>query len=192
VGIARHIVHVVKVVRVVHLPKGIVCPEWTASIKLVSSHGQIGVSGFVGSQISVTIWSGCNAYYWTWNMSKGIGGLQRALLAAIQERFCIDTLEATASAYKLNPIGGCIRISKAKHAAARRALAGLAKRGLIVILAQHLELPVRLRRYRDENGDWLRRALWCTPEYAEDRVRDRHCRHHPPPPDPTQALSFWD
>jgi hypothetical protein len=73
-------------------------------------------------------------------MGKGIGELQRALLAAIQERGCIDTLEAARDAYKLGPRAA---VSDAQHAATRRALAGLAKRGLVV----HLEhLTRRLNR----------------------------------------------
>jgi hypothetical protein len=31
-------------------------------------------------------------------------------------------------------------------------------------------------------------VLWCTPEYAENVVRDRHCRHHPPPGPDTGSL----
>jgi hypothetical protein len=131
-------------------------------------------------------------------MSKGIGGLQRALLAAIQEHGCLDTLRAARHAYGVEPsdvVDGepYHVISDAQHAATRRALGGLARRGLVVNLARHLGLSVRQRRYQNENGDWLTRVLWCTPRYAEDRARDRHCRHHgDPPPDPTRALSFWD
>jgi hypothetical protein len=129
-----------------------------------------------------------------WNMSKGIGGLQRALLAAIQEHGCINTLEVARHAYKIEPcdtVDGVPYhyINDAQHAATRRALAGLAKRGLIVNLG---------RGFRDLGGSWAGRVLWCTPLYAEeyrakDMMHHHHRRHHSePPPDPTHALSFWD
>jgi hypothetical protein len=84
-------------------------------------------------------------------MGKGIGELQRALLAAIQERGCIDTLEAARDAYKLGPRA---TVNEAQHAATRRALAGLAQRGLVVHLGRH-----------------LRRSLWCVARQNGEQIR---------------------
>jgi hypothetical protein len=138
-------------------------------------------------------------------MSKGGGGLQRALLAVIQEHGCLNTLEAARRAYKVKPcdtVDGVPYhiINDAQHAATRRALAGLAKRGLVVNLGRH---------FRDPGGSWAGRVLWCTPQHAEEyraktqaaeadlaklrAMHHLHCHHHgEPPPDPTHALSFWD
>ena len=84
-------------------------------------------------------------------MGKGIGELQRALLAAIQERGCIDTLEAARDAYKLGPRA---MVSEAQRAATRRALAGLAKRCLIVHLGRH-----------------FRRALWRVARQSGEQIQ---------------------
>jgi hypothetical protein len=121
-------------------------------------------------------------------MSKGIGGLQRALLAALQEHGCLNTLDAARHAYKIEPcdtVDGVPQyyIDDAQHAATRRALAGLVKRGLIV-------KPGGRGRAQLPDGRWVGRARWCTPQYA---VHHHHCSHHSEPPlDPTHALSFWD
>jgi hypothetical protein len=84
-------------------------------------------------------------------MSKGIGELQQALLAAIQDRGCIDTLEAARAAYKLGPRA---TVNEAQHAATRRALAGLAKRGLVVHLGRH-----------------FRRSLWCVARQTGEQIQ---------------------
>jgi hypothetical protein len=127
-------------------------------------------------------------------MSKGIGGLQRALLAAIQEHGSLSAFEAATHAYKIEPydtIDGerYYRISDAQDASTRRALAGLAQRGLVDNLGRGF-------RFRNLDGHWVGRALWCTPRYAEEyrAMHHPHCRHHnsDPPPDPTHALSFWE
>ena len=83
-----------------------------------------------------------------WSMSKGIGRLQRALLAAIQERGCVDTLEAARHAYKVGP---CDAVTDAQHVATRRALAGLAKRGLVVHLGRCWDKTAAQVGYR--NGE---------------------------------------
>jgi hypothetical protein len=84
-------------------------------------------------------------------MSRGIGELQQALLAAIQDRGCIDTLVVARCAYKL---GRRAAVSDAQHAATRRALAGLAKRGLVVHLGRH-----------------FRRALWCVARQNGEQIQ---------------------
>jgi hypothetical protein len=88
-------------------------------------------------------------------MSRGLGALQRALLEAVQEHG-LSTFMACRLAYKIEPtdiVGGkpFHLIIDAQHSSVRRALAGLAKQGLIVNLG---------RRFRDG------RARWCTPAYA--------------------------
>jgi hypothetical protein len=88
-------------------------------------------------------------------MSKGLGAVQRALLAVIQEHRSIDTYEACWRAYKIEMTvheGEEARwFTDAQYASARRALAGLAKQGLIV----------------NQGAGWrYGRGRWCTPEYA--------------------------
>ena len=74
--------------------------------------------------------------------------MQRALLAAIQERGCVDTLEAARHAYKVGP---CDAVTDAQHVATRRALAGLAKRGLVVHLGRCWDKMAAQLGYR--NGE---------------------------------------
>ena len=84
-------------------------------------------------------------------MSRGLGALQQALLEAVQEHGCLSTFMACRLAYKIEPtdiVGGkpFHLIIDVQHSSVRRALAGLAKQGLIVNLG---------RRFRDG------RARWC-------------------------------
>jgi hypothetical protein len=100
-------------------------------------------------------------------MSKGLGAVQRALLAAIQEHGSLDTFRACRLAFNIPPRAvdedgvPFHLISDPQHASARRALAGLEKRGLIV----------------NQGAGWRwGRGRWCTPEYAlahPDEVRAR-------------------
>jgi hypothetical protein len=91
-------------------------------------------------------------------MSRGLGSLQRRLLAIVKENESIDTLRACRLAFNIQPSsvtddGETFHlINDAQHASGRRALAGLAKQGLIVN---------RGRRWSDG------RSRWCTPEYAK-------------------------
>jgi hypothetical protein len=73
-------------------------------------------------------------------MSRGLGKLQRDLLAILEENDkSIDTITLTALAYQDNPEAVVYedRVTDAQHAAVRRALRNLHKRGLVVDLTRH-------------------------------------------------------
>jgi hypothetical protein len=72
-------------------------------------------------------------------MSRGLGKLQRDLLATLEENNKqIDTLTLAAPAYDVQPdANGICRINNAHHAAVRRALRNLHKRGLLMDLGRH-------------------------------------------------------
>jgi hypothetical protein len=73
-------------------------------------------------------------------MSRGLGKLQRDLLAILEENDkSIDTITLTALAYQDNPEAVVYedRVTDAQHATVRRALRNLHKRGLVVDLTRH-------------------------------------------------------
>jgi hypothetical protein len=95
-------------------------------------------------------------------MSRGLGKLQRDLLEILEETDkSIDTITLAAIAYQVEPDVPTIMdrdlVTDAHHAAVRRALRSLHKRGLVVALMRHTSdgrrhwasprvgLPVRLR-----------------------------------------------
>ena len=98
-------------------------------------------------------------------MSRGLGKLQRDLLETLEQSDkSIDTISLAAIAYQAEPAAAMDRdlVTDAHHAAVRRALRNLHKRGLVVDLMRHTSdgrrhwaslkvgLPVLLR-YR-QNG----------------------------------------
>jgi hypothetical protein len=98
-------------------------------------------------------------------MSRGIGAVQRTLLAAIQRHGCLSTFEACSLAYGVEVTvrrGERRRwINDAQLIGSRRALAGLAKRGLII---------------GPRRGFHDGQARWCTAEYdAAQEQRRCHC-----------------
>jgi hypothetical protein len=90
-------------------------------------------------------------------MSKGIGARQRMLLAAIQQHGCLSTFEACSLAHRVEITvrrGERRRwLNDAQLIGSRRALAGLARRGLII---------------GPRRGFHDRQARWCTAEYATE------------------------
>jgi hypothetical protein len=93
-------------------------------------------------------------------MSRGLGKLQRELLETLEGTDkAIDTITLAAIAYQAEPGAAMDRdlVTDAHHAAVRRALRSLHKRGLVVDLMRHASdgrrhwasprvgLPVRLR-----------------------------------------------
>jgi hypothetical protein len=81
-------------------------------------------------------------------MSRGLGKLQRDLLENLEEGDkALDTITLTADAYRVEPdANGCRGVTDAQHAAVRRALCGLQKRGLVVDLMRC--------RHRDNRRYW--------------------------------------
>jgi hypothetical protein len=94
-------------------------------------------------------------------MSRGLGKLQRDLLETLEETDkSIDTITLAALAYQVNPGATTVMdpdlVTDAHHAAVRRALRSLHKRGLVVDMLRHTSdgrrywaslkvgLPVRL------------------------------------------------
>jgi hypothetical protein len=87
-------------------------------------------------------------------MSRGLGKLQRDLLETLEQSDkSIDTITLAAIAYQVEPDAPTIMdrdlVTDAHHAAVRRALRNLHKRGLVVDLMRH-----------DSNG----RRQWASPK----------------------------
>jgi hypothetical protein len=72
-------------------------------------------------------------------MSRGLGKLQRDLLATLEEKNKqIDTITLAADAYRVEPdANGCRGVTDAQHAAVRRSLRNLLKRGIVMDLGRH-------------------------------------------------------
>jgi hypothetical protein len=81
-------------------------------------------------------------------MSRGLGKLQRELLTILEESDkATDTITLAADAYRVEPdVNGFRRVTDAQHAAVRRALCSLHRRGLVVELGRH--------RHRDNRRYW--------------------------------------
>jgi hypothetical protein len=91
-------------------------------------------------------------------MSKGMGRIERALVAILEARTkVVDTFELAADVYEIPSDAGVTVISEAQLVSVRRALASLTKAGKI------------LRIMRGHN----KRTYWANSRYAYSRVRKR-------------------
>jgi hypothetical protein len=81
-------------------------------------------------------------------MSRGLGKLQRDLLAILEDGDkVLDTITLAADAYRIElDASGCRGVTDAQHAAVRRALCSLHRRGLVVDLMRC--------RHRDNRRYW--------------------------------------
>jgi hypothetical protein len=93
-------------------------------------------------------------------MSRGHGTLQRALLTLIRANRYLTTFELTGMVFNIQPDAqNRVVLSDAQLVSVRRALASLAKEGLIV----------PWHRLRNANRNTCCKS-WATPEYAEEET----------------------